>query len=144
MWWCNVPAVRCDELIMKPLIIWPNWRVPSFTQGIFCLLSQGSACQKMLFTFVFMGIINNCYSQWYAVKGRRRLMGLKSPRNFLLLWKLRTWRRRVWFSLFEETFWIERGSSWNCVIQFFFFFVSFVPPSPRTLTKMYMKVYRRR
>jgi len=52
-------------------------------------------------------------------KGRRCLMGLKSPRNLLLLWKLRTWRRREWFSLLEETFWIECGSNRNCVIQFF-------------------------
>ena len=53
-------------------------------------------------------------------KGRRRLMGLKSPRNLLLLWKLRTWRRREWFSLFEETFWFDCGSSRNCLIQFLF------------------------
>ena len=26
-------------------------------------------CKKMLFTLVFMGIINNCYSQWYEIRG---------------------------------------------------------------------------
>lgn len=51
-------TVRYVKLIMEPLFIWLDWRVPSFTPDNTCLLSKSSACQKMMVTLVFVGIIN--------------------------------------------------------------------------------------